>query len=164
MKEPFDIILLANEAALQLLEKQNGKFDPDTKDAFNCTKVVHSEFLGKDDWPDEIIFKKEDRIIFAKRQSFKGKKSNLFAAHRDDGPAIIGKSALHWYQNGVSHRDDGPAYIWESLAGNYGCEYCVNGKWHRTDGPAISTYSYYFKREKHLFIEKHELRKIEVIQ
>jgi hypothetical protein len=151
----------AREDALKLLEKQGAKFDPDTKDAFNCTKMIHSEFLGKDDWPDEIIFKKEDRIVFAKRQSFKGKKSNLFAAHREDGPAIICKSALHWYNNGVAHRDVGPAYIWRGPEA-YGFEYCVNGKWHREGGPAISSYDN-MRGEKHLFIEKHELKKIEVI-
>lgn len=44
--------------------------------------------------------------------------------HRTDGPAMISKTAIHWYYNGTKSRLDGPAIIHKN--GNK--EYIINGK------------------------------------
>lgn len=144
-----DEISLEYAKAVALLEKQGRIYNPDSKDPHNQTKMIHTEFFGKDEWPDNIIFEKDGKIFFATRQTFKGKKSGLFCAHREDGPSICSPVSLAWCKNGVFHRDAGPASMfckdirsWAHHPTNWSIhvEYCQNGKWHREDGPAMMTY------------------------
>lgn len=148
------------ENAIRGLPTEHRNFNPDTKDPYNQTKVIPTEFVGKDDWPDDIIFRKDGAIIFATRQLFKGKKSNLFAANRLDGPAICRDHALHWCINGQFHRIGAPASMWQK-GDSSGSEWCVNGKWHREDGPAISVFNCKVGSCKMLWLENHRLIKKE---
>lgn len=96
--------------------------------------IIYGRTREVDSKIDSICQVLEDKILFLRRQYFKGKPGKDFKLERDNKPAYYSPTEIGYYKSGELHREgDLPAYLslWE-LTWN------INGKWHRDgDNPSI---------------------------